>query len=224
MHRARPSSEILSDLPPDGTTAWLAPLDRLAAILDGHRWLVAGGLAVPLSLGRFYRPHRDIDVVVPFAGMGGVDDAMRAAGYRLTTRVSFHLGTRRITLRLPLRGRGPLLRLRCRKLRYLPQRGVGALRPRHLDVMPFDLVDGHIAPRNMDRRVPLTEPIEGCRIVLPSGREVTVLHLHYVRALMHRPGYASRSRDLAVMDEALDYGSLTTAGPPESARDTSQIA
>ena len=43
------------------------------------------GLAIALSLGRFYREHRDIDIAVPENAMGAVAAAMPAGPAPMTT-------------------------------------------------------------------------------------------------------------------------------------------
>jgi hypothetical protein len=207
----------------DGS-AWLRALDVVAGLLEGQRWLLAGGLAVPLTIGRFYREHRDLDIIAPIDALRDVDAAMRRGGYRLTTRVCFDLGTRRVTLLLPVRPDGLRIRLRCRKLRFVAQKDAGPLEPSHVDVMPYRLVGGCIAPRNMRRRVPITVGLEGCRVPLPSGRVVSVLDLHYARALMLRPNTSAHRQDLEAIERALDYRSRVIAGPPRSSLATSSIA
>lgn len=54
---------------------------ELAAILHGTPWLLAGALAIPVTLGGFYRRHYDVDVAFPLDAFPRVERAMRAAGY-----------------------------------------------------------------------------------------------------------------------------------------------
>lgn len=225
MFRHRRQRAEADPAPPgDPARYWLA-LDRLAALLDGLPWLVAGGLAIPLTLGRFYRWHKDIDIVLPFDRIGDMDDAMRRGGYHLTTRLRFHLGRRRLETLLPIRGRGLVIRLRQRKLRFVPRRPRGGrLVPARIDAMPYVEREGCIQACNSRLRVPFTEPLEGHRVTLPGGRQVGCLHLHYARALMRRPDTPVHRLDRAMIDAAFGYGSLVTAGPPRSSLETSHIA
>lgn len=217
MPRAAPDAGP-APRPPGDHTEHFDALDRLSRILDGLPWLVAGGLAIPLTIGRFYRAHGDIDIVCPLARLRQIDDAMRGAGYRLTTGVRYDIGRRRVETRIPLRAGGLLIRLRKRRLRFnsrVPQRN------RLLDtitVMPYREGVDWIEACNTRRRVRREAPIEGCRVSLPGGRDVGCLNLHYARALMSFRHTLVHRMDLAVLERALDHGdaaagdrSLTTA-------------
>lgn len=69
--------------PAEDPSLYLERLGELAAILTDVPWLLAGGLAIPLTLGGFYRRHYDVDVAFPLEAFPGVDAAMRRAGYYL---------------------------------------------------------------------------------------------------------------------------------------------
>lgn len=67
-------------------TVGLAPAQFVAgalAPLPDLPWMVAGGLALDLHLGRVTRPHDDVDVVIPRASQLAVRDVLTAQGWRL---------------------------------------------------------------------------------------------------------------------------------------------
>lgn len=171
-------------------------------MLDGIPWLLAGGLAIPVTLGRFYRAHSDIDVAFPLEELPRVDVALRRAGYYLTTsRPMSFFGKLRFALSVPVRADGPFVRYRPRKLKY--RDGTGARRAPHLlsviEVLPYRVVDGVWTTCDGRYRFPVVRPLAGHRTRTPAGHEIACLDLHYVGEIKKRIPEPKHSIDLAVI-------------------------
>jgi hypothetical protein len=177
-------------------------LGELAAILEGIPWLLAGGLAIPMTLGRFYRDHSDIDVAFPIEDFPRLDAAMRGAGYYLSTSRPMSLfGALRCALSVPVSATGTFVRRRPRKLKY--RDATGARRPGHLlsviEVMPYRVVDGVWATCDGRFRFPLARPLAGHRTRTSAGHEIACLDLHYVGEIKKRIADPKHTLDLAVI-------------------------
>lgn len=188
--------------PAEDQSLYLDRLGELAEILDGIPWLLAGGLAIPVTLGRFYRRHYDVDVAFPLAEFGRVDAVMREAGYFLTTCRSMSLfGALRFAVSVPVRHDGPFVRRRPRKLKY--RDGTGARRHPHLlhvvEAMPYRIEDGCFASCDGRYRYPLTRPLEGYRRHTPKGHAIPCLNLHYVGEIKKTIAHPKHTQDLAVI-------------------------
>lgn len=61
-------------------------LDNLAKNLAGLEWMVAGGLSIPLTTGKFYRNHEDLDILVKKEHLSGLVKAIQTSGYALFSR------------------------------------------------------------------------------------------------------------------------------------------
>lgn len=188
--------------PAEDSSRYLERLGELAAILDGIPWLLAGGLTIPMKLGRFYREHYDIDVSFPVEEFPRLDAAMRGAGYYLSTSRPMSLfGAMRFALSVPVRADGPFVRHRPRKLKY--RDATGARPAPHLlsvvEVLPYRVENGVWATCDGRFRFPLVRPLAGHRVVTPNGRPVDCLDLHYVGEIKKRFPDAKHSIDLAVI-------------------------
>lgn len=193
---------------PNGRTAaedsslYLERLSELAKVLEGIPWLLAGGLSIPMTLGRFYREHYDIDVAFPVEEFPRLDAAMRRAGYYLSTSRPMSLfGTLRFALSVPVRADGPFVRHRPRKLKYRDATGT---RPApHLlsvvEVMPFRVIDGVWTTCDGRYRLPLVRPLAGHRVTTSAGHEIACLDLHYVGETKKRIAEPKHAVDLAVI-------------------------
>ena len=188
--------------PAEDPSRYLERLGMLAEILAGIPWLLAGGLSIPLTLGRFYRRHYDIDVAFPLEQFARVDAVMREAGYYLTTYRPFSFfGAMRMALSVPVRVDGSFVRHRPRKLKY--RDGTGARRHPNLlsvvEVMPYRVVDGCFASCDGRFRFPLVAPLEGHRVIAPNGHAIPCFNLHYVREAKKRTDEPKHTQDLAVI-------------------------
>jgi hypothetical protein len=177
---------------------------ELAAILDGIRWVLGGGLAVPMTLGSFARYHDDIDLLFDDAQFPAIERAFAGAGFALWQRFPMTLfGAFPGALELRVRQDGLLPRLRRRKLQFHPSRPRGAEALQVVDALPFRIVDGVLCTCDRRQRVPLTVPIVGHVARTPQGHAVPCLHLTYVALLK---GGRREPKDL------LDYARIKDVG------------
>ena len=188
--------------PAEQSSCYLKRLGELAAILDGVPWLLAGGLAIPMTLGRFYREHYDIDVAFPLEEFPKLDAAMRGSGYYLTTSRPMSLfGSFRFALSVPVRADGPFVRHRPRKLKY--RDATGARRSPHLlsviEVMPYRVIDGVWTTCDGRFRFPMVRPLAGHRATTEAGYEIACLDLHYVGEIKKRIDEPKHALDLDVI-------------------------
>lgn len=182
-------------------SAYLGRLGKLAAILNGIPWILAGGLAIPLTLGAFYRRHYDVDVAFPAGAFEDVDRAMRSAGFYLSTHfpMSVH-GRLKFSVTVPLRHDGWLARRRPRKLKYRDTDGAGPT-PNLLasvEALPFEIADGCLRTCDGRHRLPLVRPLVGHRARVGS-HVIDCLDLHYVAALKRRCRDPKHALDLSVV-------------------------
>ena len=188
--------------PAEDPSAYLQRLGELAGILDGIPWLLAGGLAIPMTLGRFYRAHYDIDVAFPMDELPRLDAAMQRAGYYLSTSRPMSLfGRMRFALSVPVRADGSFVRHRPRKLKYRDATGAHPS-PNLLsvvEVLPYRVVDGVWTTCDGRFRVPLVRPLAGHRVTTPTGHEIACLDLHYVREAKKGIDHPKHTLDLAVI-------------------------
>ena len=56
---------------------YLCAVEELGRVLTPDTWALAGGLVIPLSVGRFYRKHSDIDIVMRTLAPGGTASLVR---------------------------------------------------------------------------------------------------------------------------------------------------
>jgi hypothetical protein len=73
---------------PEATRAAESSLDKLADILKGNfEWVLSGGLAIPTTIGSFYRIHDDIDIGIHERDLGKLAEAAAQNGYGLFSRI-----------------------------------------------------------------------------------------------------------------------------------------
>jgi len=185
--------------------AYLHRLGELAGILRGLPWLLAGGLTIPLRIGRFYRRHYDVDIAFPVEALPDIDAAMRAAGFYLSTHFPMSLhGRCRFAVSVPLRHDGWLARHRPRKLKY--RDGTGTRAAPHLlaavEALPFRLADGCLLTCDGRHRLPMVRPLAGHRARVGS-EEIDCLDLHYVAELKRGGGDPKHALDLSVVAHQL---------------------
>jgi hypothetical protein len=166
--------------------ACYAGLRELAASLDGHPWMVVSGLVEPLVGGRFSRPHSDIDIAVPVAGLRAMAEAVLRRGYAMTTRVLRTHVSADADIEAHLRIEPWMLPTRCRHLRLwrLDRNGEFDERtfPAYVDVFPYDLVDDRMHILDSGQRLPLRGALS-IPVPLPGGPSVPVENPCYVEAL-----------------------------------------
>ena len=188
---------------------YLDAVARLATALEGMRWMLVAGLAIPLTLGRFYREHRDLDVGIAEQDLAAAQRALRHAGYVTVTRLGmFGLGHRR-KLEIYLRcGVGSwLLRLRPRNIRCFSaaeplSAGDGALM-KWIDLYLYREREGVLEILDRGIRVPMDQPLIG-RTLEFGGRSVQVIHLHYVDHVKSKLRCKTHRLDRSVIAHGID--------------------
>lgn len=91
---------------------YLRALKELCGLLAPDSWALAGGLAVPIALGRFYRKHADIDIVMPLDRLSQLVCSLRAGGYALYTSWHVNHHSRGVVVECRLNSDGRLVRPR----------------------------------------------------------------------------------------------------------------
>lgn len=179
-------------------------LSELAAILDGLPWALAGGLAVPVTTGSFYRRHYDVDIIFPWAAMPEIEAAMRRARFELRTHFPFSFFKMlRGALHVSVSSTGALVRRRMRKLKFRDTSGRRHLPFAIVEAFPYWIEDGMMISCDGHQRVPLTKPLIGYRHVTPGGPEIPCHDLDYVAACMRGRREPKHARDLSVIAEHL---------------------
>lgn len=175
-------------------------------MLDGLPWALAGWLAIPVTIGRFYRPHYDVDIIFPHEAFGDVEQAMRAADFGLWTYFPFSLfGRVRGALHVPVTSSGPIVRRRTRKLKF--RDASGRRRAPHLlsliEALPYRIESDHIVTSDGRHRIPMQVPVIGHRHRTPSGYEIPCYHLHYVAYYKYPKTEPKHAEDLAIIESLL---------------------
>ncbi len=168
---------------------FLRGLAELAEALEGVQWMIVSGLAIPLTLRRFYREHRDVDIGAPADQLESIQRAMQRAGYATFTRVAMvgmgHERKVEMYVRCPRADR--LLRMRPKNIRFFraPGRGGADLRTEGfmswVDLYLYREHDRHLEILDGQIRIPKRAPLVGAHVPLPGGRRVQVVDLHYVK-------------------------------------------
>jgi hypothetical protein len=186
-------------------SAYMDRLEELAEVLHGLPWMLGGGLAIPVTLGRFYRSHYDLDIVFPVEAFPDIEAAMRRASFQLWTYFPFSLfGRVRSAIHLPVRAGGWIAQRRMRKLKFRDASGQRR-RPHLLSLIecyPYRLEDNCIVTCDGRHRIPLIHPIVGHRHTTSRGHEIACFDLSYVayfKVLKREPKHAE---DLNVIRRA----------------------
>lgn len=177
-------------------SAYMARLEELAEVLHGIPWMLGGGLAIPVTIGRFYRKHFDLDIVFPVEAFADVEAAMRRAAFRLWTYFPFSLfGRMRSSIHLPVRASGWLARRRMRKLKF--RDASGRRQAPHLlsviEAYPYRIENECLVTCDGRHRIPLIHPIVGHRHRTRRGHEIACFDLSYVayfKVLKREPKHA----------------------------------
>jgi hypothetical protein len=191
-------------------------IDCLPDIL-GHQstWMLSGGLAVPASVGRFYRIHYDIDIGV---FEGDLDTVIETAG-----RNSYGLFSRRIMTKIP----GTDLKVDIyrsvsvsevkdkhpKNLRLVRLENDQPVHHAHLldyfDVYPYSVKDGIVRSFEGNICIPEEEDRLG-KYTTISGMEIQVRSPAYIRALKEKRGSPKDLLDLALLNAHQEAKTLET--------------
>lgn len=160
-------------------------LDHLARVLDGNfSWWLSGGLAIPTSLGEFYRRHADIDITVEGKDLPKLVERARLEGYMLFARpIVVRLGLmRRIDHYIAVTA-AEVLTARWKSICLMRVREDGTIIPRERlhdspDVYVYRIKNGTLVFHN-GMRAPATS-LHGVRFTTRSGRSIQVVDVRQV--------------------------------------------
>lgn len=165
-----------------------ASLDAVALMLgDRLVWHLSGGLAIPATIGRFYRRHADIDVRVENCVLPELVKRAQGFGYLLFA----HLGairlshTRRVDRYRPLTT-AEALTGRWKGLRLVRSRSDGTVIPikrlqDSLDLHVYEIRKDVMTNLRNGRHVP-AELLNGATYITGSGFRIRVVDLQFVLA------------------------------------------
>ena len=184
-------------------TFYFESVHTLCLILKDVPWLLAGGLAVPFTLGRFFREHNDIDVMVPFTSMPSACVQFRSAGYQLYKRVIASHNTRSVIIRYPVRNITKIKpNLNCSMLRIKGDGQYGILDK--IDMHPFETKNGVLLS---DYRGPILEvnaPLHSDPIETGLDTQFQCLALSYVARLKRVRHGVKHQIDLVAIEQGVD--------------------
>ncbi|WP_447977378.1 nucleotidyltransferase domain-containing protein [Candidatus Nitrospira bockiana] len=183
---------------------YAARIASLAGILQGTPWHLVGGLAVPVTIGRFYRHHHDLDVALDLADLATVTSAMERAGYRLyTTTLVRHRGagvalcwpiTPKVAQRVSLiRGHFFLSRSAWMRADFMAK----------IDCFPYRDRGGFIETVNTGLRLPKNKRSPLSRPVSFGARTIPCFTLPHVRRIKLQSPSRRDQLDIAVIDRGL---------------------
>jgi len=162
-------------------------LDSLARLLEGDfAWRLAGGMAIPVSLGRFYRRHLDIDIEVEGSNLGRLAAKARTEGYGLFARGAVaRLGTTTMMFHFVPLTDAEVLAGRWKAIRLARVRDDGSILPRvrlhdWIDLHVYWIKDG-ISVFHNGMRAPSTL-LNGVEAVTKSGRTIRAVDVRQVLA------------------------------------------
>jgi hypothetical protein len=190
----------LSVEPESDHAPYLGALGELRSLLVAGTWALAGGLVVPIAVGRFYRKHNDIDIVMPMERLCDVVQAFRSAGYELYTSWHVNHRSRGLLMESRIKSDGRLVQLRPRHL-YVKREardGDGWLLEK-IDLYPYRHRGKYLETCNASRM--LSKCVMQRRSLEPFERtgHVYCLHLDNVASLKATRTGAKHRLDCAVI-------------------------
>jgi hypothetical protein len=184
----------------DDPARYWEQLDELAAILHGTPWALAGGAAVAVTIGRFYRPHYDIDIVFPLTAFAEIERAMLRADFQLYTHYPLSLlGLVRGAVHVPVRATGRLAQRRLRKLKFRDVSGRRSPPLAIVEAFPYVTDDTHYFTCDGRHRFPLSRPIVGHVHITSAGHAIPCYDLEYVAHYKWSKAEPKHFEDLAVI-------------------------
>ncbi len=177
-------------------------LHTLCRIMDNVPWLLAGGLTVPFTLGKFFREHHDIDIMVPFTSMARVTVKFRSAGYRLFKRVIVSHNARGFVVRYPVREiAGIKPSLNCAMLKVKGHCVHQILRK--IDIHPYQITDGVLLSDYRGPALAVNRSIKGCPIETGHDTQFRCLDLPYVARLKQARHGVKHEIDLIAIEQGI---------------------
>ena len=184
---------------------YMDALRALQRMLVPGTWALAGGLAVPVTMGRFYRRHGDIDIVMPLGGLADVVRAFRAGGYELYTSWAVTHHSRGLLLECRITSDGPAVRLRPRRL-YVRRRvsSMDGTLLEKIDLYPYRDRCGHLETCNTHRVLATPAMQRSSLAPFSQPGQVSCLHLNNVASLKRLRTGAKHQLDCTVIRGGLD--------------------
>ncbi len=183
-------------------------LDRLVGIVNGDfEWVLTGGLAIPTTLGKFYRTHRDIDIGLNENDLEFLVKTIRENGYDLFSR--------RIMVKLSSKYKldvyksvsvEEVLAERCKHLRAVRLNNKKIVR--HISLLDyFDVYlhhyeDEKLVSNDGKIKIPILDSF-GRVYVTCSGKEIRIRSLRYIEQLKRQGKDKIDKYDLEVIKQRL---------------------
>lgn len=179
----------LRSITPEAARNAESSLDKLVDILKGNfEWVLSGGLAIPTTIGSFYRIHDDIDIGIHERDLGKLAETAAAKGYGLFSRIFMTKvsPSRKIDVYKSVSAEEALEK-QSKKLR-LVRLGENGKIARHdnllayFDVYTHYYEDGELVSNEEGIRVPLFNNY-GRAYTTVSGKKIIVRALEYIEQL-----------------------------------------
>jgi len=186
-------------------------LDKLAEILTGDfEWTLTGGLAIPTTIGSFYRVHNDIDIGVSEKDVKKLVACAKARGYALVSRTMMVKipGNKKIDVYKEILPEEAVDKT-CRHTRLVRLEPDGRI-ARHAQLLDyFDVYIHHYGGDMLvsrDGRIKISSCLRGAVYTTISGRSINVRPLHYTLQLkLKRNG----EKDRCDLEKLFNSGSLS---------------
>lgn len=178
-------------------------LHALCRILNDVPWLLAGGLAVPFILGRFFREHSDIDIMIPVESMSSAYKRFRLAGYRLFRRVIVSHQGRRLVIRYPIASVTDIKsNLNCAMLKV--EKRSAPLIMQKIDIHPYKIESGFLVSDYRGPTLKIEASIKSAPVHTGHETSFRCLNLSYVARLKLSRHGVKHLIDLAAIEGGVD--------------------
>lgn len=189
-------------MPTHDEAYYFESIHALCRMLDEIPWLLAGGLAVPFTLGGFFREHDDIDIMVPCASMPAACIQFRSAGYQLFKRVIFSHNARSIVVRYPVEpGTEVRPNLNYAMLRLKDQSKYRILDK--IDIHPYQIKDGILESDYRGPMLEVSDSVQSLSIKTGHKTQFKCLDLRYVARLKQARHGTKHQIDLIAIEQGV---------------------
>jgi len=195
----------LRSITPEATRTTEYSLDKLVDILKGNfEWVLSGGLAIPTTIGSFYRIHDDIDIGIHERDLEKLTEAAAQNEYGLFSRIFMtKISTAHKVDVYKSVSPEEALEKQCKRLR-LVRLGKNGKIARHdnlldyFDVYTHYYEDGELVSNEGGTRVPLFNNY-GKTYATISGKKIMVRALEYIEQLKLRGKDEKDKHDLRIL-------------------------
>ena len=167
-----------------------ATLDELVLILGlDSKWVLTGGLVVPITRGEFYRKHGDVDIGIGQDDLAGMVENARASNYIFVSRImvsNVPFTTERVVFYKDIRPREAIAR-RPKHLRLLRVDAQNRHNPRkdfldYIDVYVHRFENGRLITNDTEDAFP-SHYNDGGYYITSSGNPIPMRSLTYIGAM-----------------------------------------